>query len=118
GLQGRLRQLIFELCDLARRCKLFGGALQLESFLGNLIASRLGLLFRLEGCGVGGLGSGTLAGVEDWDLQGETDGRVVGLKPSIVEVVIIDGGKPRILRREVERRVGSAMLARSSHRLR
>ncbi len=104
--KARLRQLIFQLRHFASGLELLGGALQFQRFLRHLIASRLRLLLCLEGLSLGRVGSGALAGVEQRNPQGKADGGVVLLKGIRREIpgIVIEGGKPRILGGEIDRR--------------
>ena len=104
--QARLRQLIFQLRHLSRGLQLLGGALEFQRFLAHLIASCFGLLLRLEGFGLGRIGPGALAGVEQRDPYANADGGIVLLKSARREVllVVIEVGKPRILSGKINRR--------------
>jgi len=88
-----LRELIFQLRDVAGGFELLGGTLQFQRFLRYLITSCGRLIFRLQRLGLGRVGASTLAGIKQWDLQGKANCGVVRSKTSLWQIfgVVIEG---------------------------
>ena len=80
AVRSLLGDFVFELGDFARGLHLGNRSLQPQRFFRYLVAGGFGLFGCLQGVGIGGLGAGTLRGVEDRKSDTDSDGRVVLLE--------------------------------------
>ena len=97
GFDITLGDLVFEFGHVAGVLQLGDRALEAQGFFRNLVAGCFGLLGGFAGFRLSLFNPLVLGKIQEREMDGHTDGSIVGLKVCVVGVIVVIGGEFGVL---------------------